>query len=591
MTLQVDEEASIATVLFTPDRGYHLYMPGWEGGEIPVEVTPLPDEGITWNEPAYEDEGDEITKPYAVTVHFTRDGGKRLRIKASWQACDNMCNSGDAVLVAEWVDASAVPPETSPVPVPVTPAVESPPSAPPLAPGERRTDPPTEETPFPVVHGDVLPGAATATGTAFMVKGSWFATLLLVFGFGVGLAFTPCVLPIIPLTISVIGGGAAGKASRGRLTVMLTAYVLGLALTYGAAGAVSGSLGKAVDLDAAFRMPVVVWAIAIFFLVLAAGMLGVFELQPPAWMERIRGGAAQKSGTLLGAFLLGALAAVIASPCTGPFVVAMLTYVATTGSAWTGFLLFFTLGLGMGAVFFAAGSLNLLARPGPWMVWVRYAFGVILVGVALYFLANAGVLTRVPLFVAGFAIALLTWALVERHLVKGEGERVAVARKRGALLAVSLAVVTGVVAHLTAMPEETLSWTRVKDVAELQAEVDRARAQSRPVIVDVWATWCGNCKDFDHVMETHASLRTKLADFVRIKIDETDDKLPELRRAVGLPEQGQPRMAFIDPRGRIRRALDVAGLFQGDADLNARELERRIDFVAGQTGPETARRP
>ena len=105
-------------------------------------------------------------------------------------------------------------------------------------------------------------------------------------------------------------------------------------------------------------------------LVMAAGMMGIFELQPPAWMERMRGGAQKKSGTLIGSFLLGILAALVASPCTGPFVVSMMGAAATHGPFY-GFLWLSALGLGMGAVFFAAGSLNLLARPGPWMIWVH----------------------------------------------------------------------------------------------------------------------------------------------------------------------------------------------------------------------------
>jgi thiol:disulfide interchange protein DsbD len=336
---------------------------------------------------------------------------------------------------------------------------------------------------------------------------------------------------------------------------------------------------------------------------MAAGMIGIFELQPPAWMEKIRGGAAQKSGTLIGSFLVGAVAALVASPCTGPFVVSMLTFAATMGSPGIGFLLLFVLGLGMGAVFFAAGSLNLLARPGPWMVWVRYAFGVILFGVALYFLSSNRLLPRVPLlgtdlgiYVLGFGLAVLTWWGLARHLVKKEGERVGIARRRGAGMAVALVLVTGIVAQLTshAAPAAAASggelaatasegWIRLRDVDHLQAEVARAKKEGRPVIVDVWATWCNYCKEFDHVIESDPHLTAQIGKFVRLKIDESTaapaDNDP-LRVAAGLPKTGQPCMAFFDQEGRIRKAAQVAGWF-GSMDASTRELSRRVDFLLG----------
>ncbi|MFV1960098.1 MAG: protein-disulfide reductase DsbD family protein, partial [Planctomycetota bacterium] len=340
-----------------------------------------------------------------------------------------------------------------------------------------------------------------------------------------------------------------------------------------------GSLGKAIDMEAAFRIPAVIWGLAGLFLVLGAGMLGFFELQPPAWMERMRGGAARKGGTVVGTFLLGCLAALIASPCTGPFVVAMLTFVATTGSVAIGFLIFFALGLGMGAVFFAAGSLNLLARPGPWMVWVRNAFGIVLVGLALYYVANSELLLPPALFVVGFVLALLGWWGVTRHLARREGERPRVALTRGAIVAVLIAATTGLVAGIT-RPVPDLGWTRLKDIPHLRAKVAEARAKGQPVLVDVWATWCFYCKEFDKVMEGDRDLRARVRKMMRLKIDVTgEDKHEDLRRALGIPLEGQPRMVLIDAQGRIRRAADVERWFGKAGEDPAEDLRKRFDLV------------
>jgi thiol:disulfide interchange protein DsbD len=328
--------------------------------------------------------------------------------------------------------------------------------------------------------------------------------------------------------------------------------------------------------EAAFRNPGVIWGFAGFFLLMAFGMMGVFELQPPAFLEKARGGAQRKSGTIIGSFLLGAVAAVIASPCTGPVIVSMLAVTTKAGDPFLGFALFFTLGLGLGAVLFAAGSMNLLLRPGPWMVWVRYVFGILLAGVALYYVANSGLVSSTALFVGGFAIALFSWWAIARHLVKREGEQPRVANVRGAIIAVLLILTTGAVGLLTrpggATPE---GWIKVRDVAHLREEVDRARREGKAVVVDVWAIWCTYCKAYDKVIENDPYLRDAFDRMVRLKIDVEKDPRLDLRAAVGLPSN-QPLMAFFDTQGRIRRAADVLQWYGAEA---ASELRKRVDLV------------
>ncbi len=591
VTLTLDETKGVALVTFTPGFGYHLYMPGSQDG-IPVAVKPLEDEGIKWGDVRYAGEGEAIHGPFEVTVPYERDGASRMRLEVTWQGCNDMgqcMRPQTATLQANWRPAAGAGGPEAPMidPDQGAPDVEEPDPIADVAEGEIVVLPPTEKVLFPQVVGDDLGGAGgeeewTASGVQDRWNNSWFLMLLSTFGFGVLLAFTPCVLPIIPLTISVIGGGNPDM-KKSRLTLLLTVYVLGLSLTYGAAGALSGSLGEAINVEAAFQNKYVVWGISIFFLVMGAGMLGIFELQPPKWMEGMRGGAAKKSGTVIGSFLLGALAAVIASPCTGPFVVALLTFVATTGSSMIGFLLFFALGLGMGAVFFAAGSLNLLARPGPWMVWVRYIFGVLLFAVALHYLAGGGLLSTPALLIFGFLIALITLVAVRHHLVKKEFEKKEVASKRSVILAGVLVAVTVLMAlYHRPGAESSVDWTKIKSLAHLQKEVEGAKAAGKPLVVDIWATWCTYCKEYDKDIEGDAFLREKFGkEVVALKLDLTEDHPDEqpIRRALGLPSEGQPRMVFFDREGRIRRGADVVRYYnKGDEDP-AEELRKRVQLV------------
>jgi thiol:disulfide interchange protein DsbD len=600
------EDGPVAVVTFTPSFGYYVHGPDVMSPDIPLTVEPLEDAGITWGDWDFDAADEKIKTPYAVRIPFEKDGAKQLRIRVGWQGCDEVgqCDRPqEHVLVARWAAVRSEPP----VPL-VDPNEENgaePPVSPPappsevveLQPGEKGIIKPSETLPFPVILGDDLdkprtdddwrevgdPGVVQPASD-FEEKWEKYGILVLgiVFVFGIGLAFTPCVLPIIPLTISVIGGGNP-DIKKSRLTLLLSVYVLGLTLTYGAAGAAAGFLGEAINLAAAFENPAVIWTIALIFIAMAAGMMGFFELQPPAWMERMRGGAQRKSGTVIGSFLLGILAAVIASPCTGPFVVGMIAFAATKGPL-LGFLLFSMLGLGMGAVFFAAGSLNLLARPGPWMVWVRYAFGVILFGFALYLLANSGQLDNViVLFAVGFVVALVGWWAIARHLVRTEGERMEVARMRGAVLAVCLIITTGVVAFLTRQsPAE--GWIKIQDVAHLEQEVERATKEKRPVVVKVGATWCTYCKAYDGVIAADAYLRDAFGDMVRLKIDVEKDARDDLREAVGLPG-GQPKMVFFDEFGRIRRAADIQEWHGEESDD---ELKKRVDFLFWRNGSASA---
>ena len=210
---------------------------------------------------------------------------------------------------------------------------------------------------------------------------------VLVFFWGVLLSFTPCVFPMIPITISVIGAKGIGNPLKG--FVLSLFYVLGIAITYAILGLVAASTGSA--FGAAMQKPIVLWAVVIIFFVMSLSMFGLFELQlPTAFTSKIGDLGSKNKGGIIGAFLFGIVAGAIAGPCITPVIFGLLTFVAQSGNLLLGFFLFFTLALGMGMLFIFIGTfpglLASLPKSGKWMDEVKKLMGLILLGAAIYYL-------------------------------------------------------------------------------------------------------------------------------------------------------------------------------------------------------------
>jgi thioredoxin:protein disulfide reductase len=219
------------------------------------------------------------------------------------------------------------------------------------------------------------------------------------------------------------------------------------------------------------------------------------------------------------------------------------------------------------------------------MVWVRYGFGILMIALALYYLANSGKLGPAALFCTGFGLAVLSAIGITRHLVRKEGEATGPAATRGAKVAILLVLATGLVAALTRPPSASgagtapLTWATVKSREALVAEVAKARREGKATVVDVWAEWCTYCKKYDRDIEANASVKAGFQRLHRVRIDLTDEDRPweeGLREGLDIPGNTQPYMVFIDAEGRIRRGLDVEEYLH---EKTPRELESRIEAV------------
>ncbi len=326
-------------------------------------------------------------------------------------------------------------------------------------------------------------GPAAAEGGGLAGK-SLPILLVLVFASGLALNLTPCVYPLIPITLGFFSRQSEGK--KGGTFSLALAYVLGMSVTYSALGvfaALSGSL-----FGAWLQKPAVLVGIAAIVLALALSMFGLFEIQAPHFITDRTGSKAGVAGALTMGFFVG----FVAAPCIGPFVLSLLTYVAARGSAPLGFGLFFTLAMGLGLPYLvlgtASGSLKALPRSGEWMTAVRRVFGFALVALAVYFLRP---LLPTRTYEIGLALPLLAggvWFLFFER--SGAGLRGFAAVKA----AVAVALLAAGAAF--AMPRKASAELVFQPYSD--AAVAEAKSTGRPVMIDFYADWCLPCKELDH---------------------------------------------------------------------------------------------
>ena len=368
-------------------------------------------------------------------------------------------------------------------------------------------------------------------------------TLLGIFAGGMALNLTPCVYPLIPITVSYFGGQAAkGGEGRGRLVVHGLCYMLGLALTNSLLGVIASLTGGL--MGAMLQNPIVLIVVAGVLVFFATSLFGLWEMRLPSGLTQ----AAAKSYTgYFGTLFMGATLGVVAAPCIGPFVLGLLTWVAGMGSPWIGFIVFFTLSLGLGLpLFFLAmfsGQLEKLPRSGGWMIWVRKLMGWVLVGMAAHFI-------RPLLPGQGGTILLALVALAAgMHLGwidKSQANfRAFPVLKSGAGIA-GLVLATFLISSM-AMRGPGVTWKTYTEKT-----LKEAQDLKKPVIIDFYATWCTPCRELEDVT-FHQPDVVQLAEkaFIMVKVDVTKGGNPyheELLKKYNV--KGVPTIVFLDADGK-----------------------------------------
>lgn len=393
-------------------------------------------------------------------------------------------------------------------------------------------------------------------------------SLVLFFAYGLGLAFTPCVLPMVPILSGLIAGRGE-RVGATRAFSLSTIYVLASAVVFTIAGVLAGLLGAAANLQAAMQNVWVLGAFAALFVLLALSMFGLYELQLPALLRTKLGAASdrQRGGSWVGVAAMGALSALIVGPCVAPPLMGAVLYIAQTRDPVFGGAALFLLSLGMGAPLIAFGMAAGRGMPtsGPWMVAVQRVFGFAFLGLAIWMLSRvlpgAAVLALWGLLALGAA----TWAFG-----LGRVPRTRLAARFAALVlgVIGVAQLLGALAggHDPLQPlagvigekREALAFRRIKSVEDFDRVLVEARAAGKPVLLDFYADWCVSCKEMEKYTFTDPKVQAALADYVLVQADVTanDAQDQALMQRFGII--GPPMSLFFHD-GVERRALRLTG--------------------------------
>jgi thioredoxin:protein disulfide reductase len=397
------------------------------------------------------------------------------------------------------------------------------------------------------------------------------------FGFGLLLAFTPCVFPMIPILSGIIAGQGPNITTRKAFTLSVV-YVLAMALTYTVAGVLAGLFGA--NLQAAFQNPWILSLFALVFVALALSMFGFYELQLPSSLQSklAEFSNKQEGGTLIGVAIMGLLSALIVGPCVAPPLFGALIYISQTGDAVLGGVALFALSLGMGAPLIAIGTSagKLLPRAGAWMDAVKAVFGVLLLAVAILLLER----------ILPAAVAMVLWGLLLicsavylgalnqlpegasgwRKLWKGLGVFLLI---YGALMVLGAAAggkdtiqpLRGLaVGGAGGASAEHAAFKRVKTVADLDRELSAAAAAGKPVMLDFYADWCVSCKEMERYTFSDATVIQEMGRFVLLQADVTANDAADqelMQGRFGIP--GPPAMLFFDSTGKELRNFRLVG--------------------------------
>lgn len=416
-----------------------------------------------------------------------------------------------------------------------------------------------------------------------VLNSSWWLVLGTFYGLGLLLAFTPCVLPMVPILSGIIAG-QGDNVTAGRGFALSLAYVMGMAVTYTIGGALAASAGS--QLQAAFQEP---WLIALFaalFVGMALSMFGMFELQMPAAVQTRLANLSnnQRTGTFVGTAIIGALSALIVTACVAPPLVATLAVIGQSGDVVRGAGALFALSMGMGSplLLLGASAGKLLPKAGAWMDTVKASFGVMMLGMAIWMMER----------VLPGSITLLLWALLVfltgvflgafeplpetapaiRRLGKGIGVMACI---YGALMLVG--VTLGGDDPLEPIPRGSLlagsaqglstghlAFEPVESVTELQVALTSARAAGTPVLFDFSADWCVSCKEMEKYTFSDADVIAALEPFVLLQADVTDNDADDKELLKYFGSFGPPTIAFFDSAGQEQPAYKLVGYVRAE---------------------------
>lgn len=419
--------------------------------------------------------------------------------------------------------------------------------------------------------------AQIITGSSIWVAAGLF------FLAGLALSLTPCVLPMIPILSGIIAGEGEDVGAMRGFTLALS-YVMGMAIVYTAAGVAAAAAG--LQLQATFNQPWILILFAGLFVVLALGMFGAYDLQMPSALQSKVSDVSgkQKSGTMVGAFIMGALSALIVTACVAPALIAALTVIAQTGDMVRGGSALFAMSLGMGAPLLLVGAAQgkLLPKAGGWMEVVKNGFGFMMLALAIWMLSRIlpGTVTMLLWAVLVFMTGVFMGGLTTLSSESG------VAQKLGKGFGF-LAIIYGVILLLGSLTGGTnplqplasvnlgngsganeqheLPFQRIKSVDDLDREIAKASANGKTALLDFYADWCVSCLEMEAYTFSDSDVQAALSNTVWLQADVTDNDPidQELLNRFGV--FGPPTIIFFGEDGQQRHGYEVVGYMKAEA--------------------------
>lgn len=570
LSAQMQDEQTIA-LHFAIRPGYYLY-----GDKFAVSA---PDAQVQLGEAArpagvvHDDVNFGRVETYRDALTITvpllaAPASKRLQLEVASQGC--------------WDGGICYPPDTQPVTLDLDDIVAS--SAAGIAPA--------------VASSPAASGGEDESGQiAGLFQHSAFGWVLLsFFGFGLLLAFTPCVFPMIPILSGIIVGQGT-SISRWRAFFLSLAYVIGMALTYALAGVAAGFSGNLIS--ASLQNVWVLGFFALVFVGLACAMFGLYELQVPAWLQNRLNARVNRvaGGQFGGVFVMGVLSALIVGPCVAAPLAGALLYIAQSGDAVRGGLALFVMALGMGVplLFIGVAARTLLPSSGAWMDAVKHAFGMLLLAMAIWIISPFAPAWLMPL---GLGVLLVFWAAtlgVFNALPAASSMAQRLAKAAGFLLLLyGAALIIGVLAgsrdilqplaalrtgSVTQQATSVPAFDKIHSVAELEQRL--AAAGRQVVMLDFYADWCVSCKEMERFTFSDPQVAAQMQNFVLLKADVTANNAEDraLLQRFGL--FGPPGILFFDHNGDEIKALRVVGYKKADSFLDTlQQVSERASALA-----------
>lgn len=436
-----------------------------------------------------------------------------------------------------------------------------------IAPFSAATSATVSPTTTPKLDATNTPSSTSSLSLAQQLATHWWAPLLFIL-FGVGMAFTPCVLPMYPILTSLVLGQKS--LSQGKTLALSLIYVQGMALTYTVLGLIVASAG--VQFQAALQQPVVLITLSVLFLLLAASMFGLFTLQLPNSLQTklTQWSNQQKSGHALGVFVMGAISGLVCSPCTTAPLSGALLYVAQSGDLLTGAITLYALSIGMGIPLIIAAMFGqrLLPKAGLWMNHVKTLFGFILLAAPIFLLERIIPETYVTLLWSLLGLISFAWAyhvLRQVSMVRWYHSLLTLAAILGCFFSAQglwqwwNAGQSGYGIPPTTEQTQQVPFTIIHDISDLNQQLALAQQQGKPVMLDFYADWCVACKEFEKYTFNTPLIRQHLSNFVLLQIDVTANTAEHIALMKKMNVLGLPTIDFWNAQGDLQNAARVTG--------------------------------